>query len=201
MSIAVNFNLYTDNRVWPHIHENYSLSKWNPKGFLATDPRNKTSIFSFSMEKTKIKANDLHTLSEHSLFSLFSHRTPTEGTSYYGIFCKHLFIWKNEKGKKKKKKRREKTPKLLNCNYGNKQLVVTNTSGQQWMHDIETNVSNSTLTVPSSHSVPQEFIWGCTLNSKEHKLYQWSQQFTKLHLKHLHLKYNPDLDLFNWAHL
>lgn len=75
---------------------------------------------------------------EHKVFSLYSVtelqlKVPVTMVSFVNTCSSE----KNEKEKKK----REKTPKLLTCNNGNKQLVVTNTSGQQLMHDIETNVS------------------------------------------------------------
>lgn len=198
VSIAVNFNLYTDNRVWPLIFmKTTACQNEIPKDFLLLTQETRLQFFLSPFKRQRLRQM-ISTLSpsEHKVFSLYSvTELQLKGTSYCGIFCKHLFIWKKWKGKKNQNKTERNPPNCLLAI-----MVITcshehlGSAMNAWYWD---KCLHSTLTLPSSHSVPQEFIWGCTLNSKEQKLYQWSQQFTKLHLKQLHLKCNPGLDLFN----
>lgn len=153
----MNFNLYTDNRVWPLIFMKAAACQNEiPKDFLLLTQESRLNSDFFPLFKRQRLRQMNPTVSpflpfefkdwtknpsEHRvLFSPFSHWTPIEGTSYYGVFCKHLFIWKKKK-KRKEKRKKGKNPNRLLAIMVIKQLVVTNTSGQQWMHDIEMNVS------------------------------------------------------------
>lgn len=100
-----------------------------PKDFLLLTQETRLQFFRSPFKRQRLRQM-ISTLSppEHKVFSLYSVtelqlKVPVTMVSFVNTCSSE----KNEKEKKK----REKTPKLLTCNNGNKQLVVTNTSGQQ----------------------------------------------------------------------
>lgn len=114
-----------------------------PKDFLLLTQETRLQFFLSPWKRQRLRQMiSTPSPSEHKVFSLYSVtelqlKVPVTMVSFVNTCSSEKMI----RGLKKKKKRERNPPKLLTCNYGNKQLVVTNTSGQQGMHDIETNVS------------------------------------------------------------